>query len=276
MPFGTRFLLLSLTLALTQSSALAQPWVVECWPPIVVWQPCLPPIYRQPVCPVPLIPTTPVPMREQAEPQPAVPQSSSSESPKTSDSQLSPPKVEVIPNESIPYNPVPSKNTEIRPVEEATPQPARPEGVGGPSSSEQLSMPRSNTEETIPELQLKLPTSPGIDEMPPLQLETPGSREAKSSPLNVAPLPTIHLFPVAGTKPIAADATRIVGFFNHTDNDFALTVQGETITLPKHHYVKATVPTAFTWHLGKAANRQVNIPEASPGMEIVLRPTTDK
>ena len=265
---GIRPLLLSVAFGCSASTVSAQLFVVECLPPIAVWQHCPPPIFVYPACPIPFVPVAPAPMMDQAKPESAVPEESSKETPKASDNTLSPPRVDVIPNDVIP-----PKSNPIQPVEEATPEPAQPEGAGNPPSV-QLLPPPGTDDEKIPSL--RLPMTPGATDIPSLQLETPGSREAKSSPINAKKLPKIDLFPVSGTKPIAVDATRTVGFFNHTDDDLSLTVQGDTITLPKRHFVKATVPAEFRWHIGDSSNRTVNVPAASPGLEIVLRPNTDK
>ena len=105
--------------------------------------------------------------------------------------------------------------------------------------------------------------------LPPLRIVPPAEPStSRSSPL--ADRPAFEVVPVAGVGP-AAGALRSVGVFNHTDRDVTLTVEGETVTLPKRSYVTASVPRKFAWKLDAGAPQATEVPAGSPGVEIVLR-----
>ena len=73
-----------------------------------------------------------------------------------------------------------------------------------------------------------------------------------------------------GPPPAGPTAKRTVGFFNHTDRDLKLTVEGDTVTLPRRHYVTAEVPATFGWKLD-GDERRTEVPAAAPGVEVVIR-----
>jgi hypothetical protein len=138
------------------------------------------------------------------------------------------------------------------------PTPAAPTGAGSEGDK-------------IPPLIPRLPNP----DMPPLTLpqvplEKPnkGTSTSKASPLTDAP--RVDVFPVDGPPPAGPTAKRSVGFFNHTDRDLKLTVEGETVTLPRRHYVSATVPATFAWKLD-GDERRTEVPAAAPGVEVVIR-----
>jgi len=106
--------------------------------------------------------------------------------------------------------------------------------------------------------------------LPRLQIvPPPETSTSRSSPL--ADRDPVEVVPVAGAAPAAPGALRSVGIFNHTDRDVALTVEGETVTLPKRTYVTAAVPRKFTWKLDGGEARTTEVPPTAPGVEIVLR-----
>ncbi|HET6576444.1 MAG TPA: hypothetical protein VFG68_22785 [Fimbriiglobus sp.] len=109
-------------------------------------------------------------------------------------------------------------------------------------------------------------------DMPPLTLpQVPvegGTSTSKASPLTGTA--RVDIYPVDGPPPASPGAKRKVGFFNHSNRDLTLTVEGESVTLPRRHYVNARVPAAFTWKLD-GAERQTEIPAAAPGVEVVIR-----
>jgi len=115
-----------------------------------------------------------------------------------------------------------------------------------------------------------VPRVPGGEStLPPLQIVPPPEPStSRSSPLSDRK--AFEVVPVTGAAP-AAGALRSVGIFNHTDRDVSLTVEGETVTLPKRSYVTAAVPRKFAWKLGDGAAQTTEVPADSPGVEIVLR-----
>ncbi|HJZ90268.1 MAG TPA: hypothetical protein VKE40_05305 [Gemmataceae bacterium] len=62
-----------------------------------------------------------------------------------------------------------------------------------------------------------------------------------------------------------------VGFFNHSDRDLVLEVNGEPLKLPSEQYVTKRLPRTFKWaEKGKPAT-DVTIPPDADGIEIVFR-----
>ena len=119
-----------------------------------------------------------------------------------------------------------------------------------------------------------VPRIPGGDTtLPPLNIVIPGdapsTSTSRSSPLSSRK--AVEVIPVAGDAPASPRTLRNVGFFNNSERDVTLTVQGETITLPKHTFVTANVPRSFTWKLDAEAERTTEIPPGAPGVEVVIR-----
>jgi hypothetical protein len=62
-----------------------------------------------------------------------------------------------------------------------------------------------------------------------------------------------------------------VGFFNHSDRELVLEVNGESLKLPSEQYVTRRLPRTFKWaEKGKAAT-DVTVPADADGIEIVFR-----
>src|SRR5262249_19639675 len=61
--------------------------------------------------------------------------------------------------------------------------------------------------------------------------------ESKSSPLNAARELKVTVFPAIGAT--SANGLCKVGFYNHTNRDLALTIEGKTVTLPAMSYLHA-------------------------------------
>jgi hypothetical protein len=169
----------------------------------------------------------------------------------------------------------------------ATPRPAEPksEGVKIPAQniptdpmppktgSTSLSPETKTAKQPEPAKRKPLISSKGDSGLPPLPLLPPGPAKStsKSSPLANKPRPVVDVYPVDGLPPASPSAKRKVGFFNHTDRDLKLTVEGQTVTLPKRHYISVEVPANFDWKLGDGPKQQTAIPTAAPGVEVVIR-----
>src|SRR6185312_3885769 len=98
--------------------------------------------------------------------------------------------------------------------------------------------------------------APKNDTLPPLTLppDTPVSPsptppkivEVKSSPIGTAARELkVSVFPASGS--VTATGLRKVGFYNHTNRDLSLTIEGKTVTLPAMTYLHAQLPPQFTW-----------------------------
>jgi hypothetical protein len=125
------------------------------------------------------------------------------------------------------------------------------------------------------------PAPKNADALPPLTLppDTPVVEPptvAKSSPLTGgAREPKVSVFPASGTatSPVAgaAGGLRKVGFFNHTDRDLALVIDGKAVTLPAKSYIHAQVPPTFTWKHGKQPAATETIPADAAGLDVLFR-----
>jgi hypothetical protein len=62
-----------------------------------------------------------------------------------------------------------------------------------------------------------------------------------------------------------------VGFFNHSDREIVLDVNGEPLKLPKEQYVTLRLPRTFTWAETGAKGSSVVVPPDADGIEIVFR-----
>jgi hypothetical protein len=89
---------------------------------------------------------------------------------------------------------------------------------------------------------------------------------AKSSPL--AGVVKVKLLPAAGRP--AEGPTRRVGFFNHSDRDLELVIEGKAVKLPRKTYVHADVPPTFTWKHGENAAAAATVPAGAAGLDVVF------
>ena len=135
-----------------------------------------------------------------------------------------------------------------------------------------ISLPTPGDAPKIPSITPPLP-APDPSSPPPLKLPNPLSIPESGSVSRSSPLtggrPRFEVFTVDG--PVAESGSRMVGFFNQTDREVKLTVQGETMTLPKWSRVSAKVPAGFRWQLDAEAQQTTQIPSDSPGLEVVIR-----
>ena len=117
------------------------------------------------------------------------------------------------------------------------------------------------------------------DALPPLTLPPdtpvapvapPKAVEVKSSPLTGAARELkVSVFPAAGTA--AAPGLRKVGFYNHTERDLALTIEGKAVTLPAMSYLHAQVPPAFTWKCADQPAARATVPADAAGVDVLIR-----
>lgn len=62
-----------------------------------------------------------------------------------------------------------------------------------------------------------------------------------------------------------------VGFFNHSDREIVLDVNGEAVKLPSEQYVTLRLPRTFKWAEKGQKATDVAVPADADGMEIVFR-----
>lgn len=122
-----------------------------------------------------------------------------------------------------------------------------------------------------------LPVPKTADTLPPLTLppDTPVSPdakpvEAKSSPLAaVANGVKVSVFPASGV--VAANGVRKVGFYNHTDRDLSLTIEGKAVALPAKTYILAHLPPTFTWKHGDKPATKETVPADAAGIDVLFK-----
>ena len=116
----------------------------------------------------------------------------------------------------------------------------------------------------------------GGEPLPPLVLppEAPGGSSgivpestSRSSPLSAQF--QVRVFTATGA--LRAAATKRIGFFNHTNRDIDLVIEGRAVKLPRKTYIHAEVPPTFTWqHSGNPA-KPTTVPADSPGLDVLFR-----
>ncbi len=114
------------------------------------------------------------------------------------------------------------------------------------------------------------------DSLPPLTVppDTPVAPlkpvEARSSPLSGAVRELkVNVFPASGAA--TADGSRKVGFYNHTNRDIALVIEGRSVTLPAMTYVHAQLPATFTWKCANKPAAQTTVPADATGLDVLIR-----
>ncbi len=254
-------------------------FVPPCLPSFSVY----PPGGYVPAAPPPnysIIPSPPVVEAEPSQPEPAKPE------PAKDESTLPKPRPVEPGLPSTPHEP--KRNNGVKPAELARPEAAtppqpksepKPAEVPKPTEEpKKLQVPQipgneagKDDDAKIPPL---VPQLPGA-EVPPLSIpQVPVQPGGKTSTSKASPLtgtPRVNVYPVDGPPPVNPDDRRSVGFFNHTDRELKLTVNGESVQLPSRSFVTAKLPATFNYKLGDGEEQQVEVPATAPGVEVVIR-----
>ncbi len=254
---------------------------VPCYPqPVVILPDCCPPVECSPA-PVlgrtPVAPVAPPTVTQDppAKPEAAKPEVPAAPVPKAPTGPIAPmpgvPRTAIDPPESSPAEAVRIPATvPVIPVTPSTPlaQP-RPVEPAGALIPEPIKLPAPVAPPgRLPPLVPRIPGGDGG--LPPLRIvPPPETSTSRSSPLSDRT--SFEVVPVSGAASISPGPLRSVGVFNHSDRDVTLTVEGETVTLPKRTYLTAVVPRTFTWKLDDGDAQSTAVPAASPGVEIVIR-----
>lgn len=262
------------------------PYTVSYAPPILI----LPPVVFAPMYPCPpahLSPTVQPPkMSEQPSPRPM-------EKPPTekSSTQRDEPKSKsVVPA----INSVPMKDQPK--IEPAIPMIAVPDA---PKPLEPKTQPKSGSSDSIP-VPLTLPPEKKKDETPeagltpipklnpPLAVpETAVPKIDLPAPKKDEPkLPEIQLPPITSESkytpreqfnvrviPLEGQATaknRTVSFYNYTDRELPLIVNGQSKSLPAKSSLALALPDSFAWSIGGKAELS-DIPQGAAGLSIVIQ-----
>ena len=144
----------------------------------------------------------------------------------------------------------------------------------------------------LPEPAIPLPTLPVVpepsrpDALPSLTLPPDGpiarpksDSTSRSSPLTGSGKPelAVSVFPVAdevgrtGVVTTPGAGYRTVGFYNHTDRDVVLTIEGRVVKLPAKSYLHARLASTFTWSPGDRPATRETVPAGASGFDVVLR-----
>jgi hypothetical protein len=62
-----------------------------------------------------------------------------------------------------------------------------------------------------------------------------------------------------------------VGFFNHSERDIVLEIDGRTLKLGSRYYVQIKMPREFSWREKGGPARKAKVPAEADGVEIVFR-----
>lgn len=211
--------------------------------------------------PQPRFPVIEIPKGLQLDPKPA-------EQPKlpAADTPLPP---LVLPKEPE-FRPAPTGPSGELPKEPANP--ATPSAA--PSSPDPLTpaptlppLPETKKAEGFPPL--VLPPDPVA--LPKPAESTTRSSTSRSSPLSGSSQPvSVKVFPAAGPEPTAG-GYRTVGFYNYTDRDLALTIEGQAVRLPARSYLHAQVGPSFSWSHATGATIRETVPPGAAGLDVVFR-----
>ena len=80
---------------------------------------------------------------------------------------------------------------------------------------------------------------------------------------------TVSVFPAGGPEP--AGVYRTVGFYNHTDRDLSLTIEGRAVKLPAKTYLHAQLAPTFTWGVADRPAARETVPAGAGGLDVVFR-----
>jgi hypothetical protein len=158
----------------------------------------------------------------------------------------------------------------------------RPSAIPGPGGAAVPSSAPAFPEPLIPPPSVPLmPDTKKTDSLPSLTLppDTPvapmkNDSTSRSSPLTGATTGkremTVSVFPASSTERIGG-VYRAVSFYNHTERDLNLTIEGRAVKLPAKTYLNAKLGATFTWSQGDRAAVRETVPEGASGLDVVFR-----
>jgi hypothetical protein len=117
----------------------------------------------------------------------------------------------------------------------------------------------------IPKPKLPIPVDPDEKPAKPPKFETP----MKDLPADKTKAVEQFIVPAEENSKPSAEVR--VGFFNHSDREITLDVNGEPVKLPSEQYVTVRVSRTFTWSEKGQKSTDVVVPPDAEGVEIVFR-----
>lgn len=114
----------------------------------------------------------------------------------------------------------------------------------------------------------KLPKikSPGLPDDP----DDPKPAPKKEPPAETSKSFEQFIIPAEGTVATPGPEVK-VGFFNHSDREITLEVNGEQVKLPSEQYVTLRLKRTFKWSEKGKKETEVAVPPDADGIEIVFR-----
>lgn len=110
---------------------------------------------------------------------------------------------------------------------------------------------------------------PGLT-LPPVSPTGPKETIARSSPVTGERREmTVSVFPAGGQ--VLASGYKVVGFFNHTEHELSLTIEGQSVRLPAKNYLHAKLGPTFTWSHGNQPPVREAVPADASGLDVVFR-----
>jgi len=189
------------------------------------------------------------------------------------------PLVKPAVGEFAPPMPAPAPLTIPDPMVPAKPPMVIPPLVlPGTSDAKPMPAPAPSGNDPLPAIPLpeprKVPAGTGgKNDLPPLVLPPEGSgtssgvipSTSRSSPLTGAI--KVQVFSASGA---ASGALHKVGFYNHTDRDLDLVIEGKSVKLPKKSYLHAELPAKFTWKSAGAEANATTVPDGAAGVDVLF------
>jgi len=147
----------------------------------------------------------------------------------------------------------------------------------GAGVREDDSAPSKSSDKTKPkesESKDKEPRIPKVKLLPddPEEPNVPAKKPAPKKEPRADSIKTFdqYLIPSEGSRSERPSDVKI-GFFNHSDRDIVLEVNGETLKLPSEQYVTLRLKRTFSWAEKGQKATDVAVPPDADGMEIVFR-----
>lgn len=114
----------------------------------------------------------------------------------------------------------------------------------------------------------------GKDDLPPIVLPPEGTgtssgvipSTSRSSPLTGA----IKTQVFAASGGTVSGSLRKVGFFNHSDRDIDLVIEGKSVKLPKKSFLHAQLPVKFSWKAAGGDSVSTTVPETATGVDVLF------
>jgi hypothetical protein len=165
------------------------------------------------------------------------------------------PTPQSLPPASKPF--VPKEGVGVR--EEEEPVIAKPREAGKPKEDRL----KEREAPKIPKVKL-----PGLPDN--LDLDEPKPAPKKEPPVETSKSFDQYIIPTEGTAATPGAEVK-VGFFNHSDREITLEVNGEQVKLPSEQYVTLRLKRTFKWAEKGKKETEVAVPPDADGIEIVFR-----